>query len=169
MGIIGSWEGYTTSPLYLFNNGWTNNLQTKGMSITANSSGGYFVESAINSSVTSLRFTCRAFNGALCMARLNQAVNLTNYNYIRVKGKTLNCFRMGVGISTSTSISSVDNLVSKNYSTTAYDSLTELSPLLNISNITGNYYIYLYITGHSSRDGGGGVGNSFSQIWLTTV
>lgn len=171
LGITGTLdEGYWTSPLYLFNSGWTSNLQTKGMSITANSSGGYFTENGVSSSVTTLSFTCRQFSGAIAMARLNQVFNLTSYNYIKATAGATSNFQLGIGISTSASISSVSSLSAKGYATPSQeDKIVTVTPILNISNYTGNYYIYLFANCTASVSDSGGRANSFSQLWLTNV
>lgn len=126
MGIIGSWEGTVTSPLYFYNNGWKN-LQTPGVT------GRYFDED--------LDSICASGPG---IARLNQTVDLTHYNYLKaylranvvlINGGYIG----GIGISTSASISTYTDLTS--YARLKDDSSGTV--ILDISKISGNYYIYL--------------------------
>lgn len=111
-------------------------------------------------------FTCRAFNGAYAIARLNQTINLSDYNYIKATATGAASFRLGIGISTSTAVSSINGFTAKADIGFSGSGLSKATPILNINNITGSYYIYLFANAVYA-DGSGGKANSFSQLWLT--
>lgn len=140
MGIIGSWEGYVTSPLYLFNNGSWNGLQTTGM-LGSTQSGSELIFPA----------------GTL--GRLNQTVDLTRYNYIKIN--SMNEFAaygvMDIGISTDPNIKTISSKNCVAY-VTAMNSVMGSGyfiAILDISLISGFYYIYT--KSYSYKSGGGGM------------
>lgn len=127
MGIIGSWEGYVSSPLYLFNNGSWNGLQTTGM-MGATQSGGELIFSS----------------GSL--GRLNQTIDLTRYNYIKINSMNEDGSYgvIGIGISADPNIKEMS---SKNFVAyvTARNSVRGSAyfiAILDVSSINGFYYIY---------------------------
>lgn len=72
MGIIGSWEGYVTSPLYLFNYGTFGGGQT-GVSLSAK---GATMESG----------KIRLYSGNDGSARFNNTVPVADYNFLNIVG-----------------------------------------------------------------------------------
>lgn len=128
MGIIGSFEGYVSDPLYLFNNGTWNGLHTTGMSGGTVSGG-------------ELLFTGKA------IGRLNQTVDLTNYNYIKINSHadiSSGVSGRKIGISQNSNLTSISST-----NCTAYIDArnTTSGPVyyiasLNVSSISGYYYIY---------------------------
>lgn len=169
LGITGTLnEGYWTSPLYLYNTGEWSNLQTTGMTITANNSGGYFNSSTLNnSSFSFLSFSCRQFVGATCMARFNQTVNISNYNYISAYGIGGYYSQYTIGLSTNQSVNSINSLAHKATITGSSDNLSPFTVILNTSSITGNFYVYLCAYCVTGRDSSGGYAQNYSKIWLS--
>lgn len=143
MGIIGSFEGYTSSPLYLFNNGTWNNLQTIGISpiedpaliAVEENSAGYLLFRKANSNNSTPSVVTSS-------ARLNQAVNLTAYNYLNIKISQLltnvvNSPQIMIGVSTSSTAVS--------YALSSYIASSGLA-VLNIQSLSGVYFIYLKLS-----------------------
>lgn len=145
---MGSFEGYTTSPLYLFNQGTWSNLQTTG--VTATTSLTYAgIMTAYGNTYLYIGFDGK--NQVLrkfISARLNQTFNLTSYNYIKAycnKINTNNSAIIGIGISTNNSVTSLNefNLYTEIITTPGTN-------ILNITSVNGNYYIYYYIRTNST-------------------
>ncbi|NBI73783.1 hypothetical protein D3Z50_22760, partial [Clostridiaceae bacterium] len=134
-GVAGTYEGYASSPLYLFRNGTWSNLQTTGMTKTI----GYDnvkVADGVLYIYTDVR-------GSTGMARLNQIFNLTNYKYIKAKIKS-GSTRGQIGIGTTAGITALASLTK--YS----EGIASGVAILDISSVSGNYYIYLTATYTSS-------------------
>lgn len=124
MDITGTHEGYVTSPLYLLNDGEWSNLQTTGFTATVGS---------VSYNKDDKDYY---FDG---IARTNQAVNLSSYNYLkgdlfggRYNGKD---YDVVLGVSTSA------NLTTENFSA-SYKGHSGTF-VVNVSNLTGNYFIYV--------------------------
>ena len=128
-GVVGTYEGYASSPLYLFRNGTWSNLQTTGMTKTI----GYDnvkVADGVLHIYTDIR-------GAVGMARLNQTFNLTNYKYVKAKIKAGGGGVGQIGIGTTAGITALASLTK--YS----EGIASGVAILDISSASGNYYIYL--------------------------
>lgn len=144
MGIIGSFEGYTTSPLYLFNNGIWNGLQITGVVKTAEQNmgnGKTFIKiSSTNQGKTVIDLSASTAQYWV-LGRLNQSINLSTYNFIRLKINAHNFDRNypSYGI---LGISDNPNLTSTSF--IAQIRFFESDVLLDISSVAGNYYIYFY-------------------------
>ncbi|WP_125140619.1 hypothetical protein [Clostridium transplantifaecale] len=136
MGIIGSFEGYVSSPLYLYKNGVWSNLSTPGLSsINAD---GYWRELRNYSGYFELYCRSALSTATPAMARLNQIVDLTNYNYIKatVTNDAYAIFRMGISTSDSvTSTSALSNVTTKTNTGNS-------TVIVNVSAISGGRYIY---------------------------
>ena len=155
MGIIGSWEGYVSSPLYLFNNGSWNGLQTTGM-LGSTQSGSELIFPA----------------GTL--GRLNQTVDLTRYNYIKINSMNEDGSYgvMDIGISTDPNIKTISssNCVAYVTARNGVKGSTYFIAILDVSSIIGFYYIYTKSRAYMS--GGGGVyvntyPGRINQMYLT--
>lgn len=138
MGIIGSFEGYISSPLYLYNNGNWGGVSTTGVTMILN----YRTKIVYESDRISLKNTYGTIlsNNLNTNIRLNETVDLSRYNFIKVSIKLIGGFvdKVRLGITTSASASSY----------TAYsDSSGSGYIILNISSYSGFYYIYLQLIG----------------------
>ena len=133
--VTGTFEGYVSSPLYFFNNGTWSNLQTTGMTSTTLDSSNLIL-------------------GAYQMGRLNQTVDLTSYKYLKVKGRCgstpVNGYKFSIGVSKSASAKETDmaklNVLDTRSNGPEYN-------ILDISSLSGNYYIYVYGVYHRSSSG----------------
>lgn len=144
LGITGTLaEGYWTSPLYLYNNGTWSNLQTTGATVVDGvndyTDNGIYLYIRTYASSTTIGFV-----------RLNQTINISNYNYIKSSIGTKSgesSYKAGIGISTSATASALSSL--KSYIMIETDSSNYKTAILNISSITGSYYIYLLVNSGS--------------------
>lgn len=148
MGVIGSFQGYVDSPLYLFDKGVWSNLQTTGMTAT----NGSCIVQYVGETIRLINYIA---------ARLKQKVNLSNYNYLHITlPYTSNTDSGYVGVSTDPNLLSKDSLIAR----VSFNSpLTEITVTVPISNIIGEYYIYIF--------GRGFYGDylEIRQLYLTTV
>lgn len=130
MGITGSWEGYVKSPLYLYNKGTWSGLQTTGMTAVNLGAGVYLQEKD-----GSIGFASRNRpDSPSSNARLNQTFNLSSYKYIKVNA---NCYKNYalIGVSTSGNAGIGQYTASARSSNDGYI-------ILDVSSLSGNYYIY---------------------------
>lgn len=133
-GVTGTFEGYVTSPLYLFNRGKWNGLQTTGLT-EINAEGSAYLRATFTDSIG---FGARSNFGERVNARFNQKVDLTNYKYLKIlAAKSNNNKYMMVGISDSASAGLSSYLASAKLTT------DEGYAILDISSITGAKYIYI--------------------------
>ena len=155
-GVVGTYEGYASSPLYLFRNGTWSNLQTTGATKTLGANDAD-VKNGILYIYTSLH------GDKIGFARLNQTFNLTNYKYIKAKIKS-GSFYGRIGIGTTAGIKALTSL-------TKYSGeLTAGVVILDISSVSGNYYIYLTARHKTSGDTsvlGGAV--LYEELFLTNA
>lgn len=154
MGITGTWEGYVSNPLYLFNNGTWGGLQTTGITYFFFDNDRVADVGRAYISNNQIRFEASPNgdnNGNVTVyARFNQLINLTNYKYIKFNvssinpAQNLNIYYLTLGYSnmaqanTNTSYSS-DYIVligKVQIKTTGIG-------ILDISTISGSYYIYI--------------------------
>lgn len=155
MNVLGSFEGYTTSPLYLYNNGIWSNLQTTGVTMTHTTKDG----------------SCHVFNDEIYLSvlgskgtnhysigRLNQTVNLTPYNYLKIVTMS-NPIGDYIGLSTNASLTTASFSASTLFS--AYGTI-----IVNVSSLNGNYYIYFYHKA-SSSNASGNSSLSIKEIYLS--
>lgn len=151
-GITGTWEGYVTSPLNLYNIGTWSNLQTPGYTLIdgfrATSDDDLFRLYASSSSTN------------YSSVRLNSAVDLTGYNYIKVRtidSNTASYARLTLGVDTSSSKGSAD-------SCSVHERVSGLAQggylILDISSLTGEHWVYL--TYHYT--GPGDFGSNYKAI-----
>lgn len=155
-GVVGTYEGYASSPLYLFRNGTWSNLQTTGVTTTLGAD-----DADVKDGI--LRVCTSLFGDKIGFARLNQTFNLTNYKYIKAKIKS-GSFYGRIGIGTTAGITALASL-------TKYSGeLTAGVVILDISSVSGNYYIYLTAQQRSSGSDivlGGAV--SYEELFLTNA
>lgn len=130
MGITGSWEGYVKSPLYLYNKGTWSGLQTTGM--TAVNLG---VDVYLQEKDGSIGFASRNRpDSPSSNARLNQTFNLSSYKYIKVNASCYENYAL-IGVSTSGNAGIGQYTASARSSNDGYI-------ILDVSSLSGNYYIY---------------------------
>lgn len=150
MGITGTFEGYATSPLYLFNNG------TWGGGISGFGTGYYDYSSYIYNSGSRIYVKAHSGPGGTSnrFRPFNATIDLTNYNYLKVTVLNTGSAYIGVGINTSPTV--------------RYDSDISIraeggrngTVILNISSCSGWYYIYI-IGSYSDSI------NTASQVYLS--
>lgn len=172
MGIIGSFQGYVDSPLYLFNNGVWSNLQTTGMSY---SGGNVYKNPGVSYEDINIKLNVQLnwtkFPNPIACYRLNQTINVSSYNYLKINIKVSNAgTAYYMGISTSSTVSSYTELShyvkASNLSGTNYTSIT-----VNISSASGNYFPYVI---WEEKDSGHSTSGAItllcvSQVYLSTV
>lgn len=134
MGIIGSFQGYTDSPLYLLRGSVWSNLQTSGLTATYNGM-------HISYENKYQYMTYESASVMRCVYRLNQTIDLTSYNYVKIT--TEGCNEACIGVSTSEAITDVSSLTKCSSSYTTKQSATIICDVLSL---TGSYYIYFCST-----------------------
>lgn len=147
LGITGTFEGYASSPLYLYNNGTWSNLQTTGTTRTWDSGGNYAIDQLYCSDTNNrLEFSGKANgnnSGNITMYanfRLNQTINLTSYSYLKMNvTKFTRALKIIIGVSTDASLTSFSYSAS-------YTATTTGVAIANISSLSGNYYIYMGVS-----------------------
>lgn len=152
MGITGTWEGYVSDTLYFFNNGTWSNLSTTGITYIGTkqmiNGGGYLSSSNVYVSGSNMVITGTSDgsdnNFVYVAGRLNQTVNLTNYNYLKFKYNS-NSVGTNTPIYNAYVYISTDSKTVNGYLDGADMSNTGIG-ILDISSITGNYYIYIGAT-----------------------
>lgn len=180
MGIIGSFEGYVTSPLYLYNKGVWSGLQTIGTTKTysyysdSNCDSTPYYNGISNYMGVGVKGAYSSAGNGNVLIRTNQTINLTNYTFIKCDIYSLYARRATsngyVGASTSSSLTSLS--FSASGSMTASSSTSSDSKngniICNISSLTGNYYIYLALEFSRNTTYSGNDGEFYvSNIYLT--
>ena len=182
MGITGTWEGYSTSPLYLFNNG------SYGGGQTGFSNMKLFGEYNISGGYVNVATEGNFSDSGYVLFRFNNIMSLNNYNYIKLNGRELtnseyasisgqsisDVYVQGgygwIGLSSNSNITRLNdsNIISKTEA--GFSSSSYLSQIiLNISSISGNYYIYFAIKGSESLSNSYDFGAKINQIFLSTT
>ena len=167
MGIIGSWEGYTSSPLYLFNNGIWSNLQTTGTSLVYVTTFSDFTSAyptgSLSGSTSTTNIGIYGYRGqseggantsGVAFARLNQAVNLTIYNKLCMDNVSISTsfgtanFYFGVSSNANLSSHNYAAYISRKLSMVSGNDSTQVteSKVIDVSGLSGNYYIYFSFT-----------------------
>ena len=158
LGITGTCEGYFSSPFYLFNNGSWNGLSSTGMSMVdnLNNRNSLSIDTNIN-----LTIYLKSNHG--CSMRTNASFDFTNYRYLNfvvsdlsIRGGWISITRLGISNSSNTR-----NLTA---SVNPYSGTC----IVNISSISGWYYVYIVVnaTGTSS-DASGNMHMKISQIYVS--
>lgn len=142
-GNMGTHEGYVTSPLNIFNNGtWGGGVSgITGLHGDPNLMGTY-IDVGIGRKNSNIRRTCNL--------RLNSAVNLSSYSYLKVdvtfeKGTTISDVKHTVGVSTNAGLQlSASEPLSTVGGIVAYGSVAnDGTVIVDVRNLSGNYFIYL--------------------------
>lgn len=154
-GKTGTFEGYTTSPLYLFNNGNWGGLQTTRATKISSYASGDCDKLLSNKFVWGHTGYGSGSIVTMAMWRLNQSFNLSQYKYIKVVqcsvtanevfGFSSGTYQDGyvcVGVATSaiTSTNAPSSITGTPSGLAAYKSGTG-TVVLDVSNLNGNYWI----------------------------
>lgn len=164
-GITGTFEGYTTSPLNIYNRGVWSGVQNTGLSTvitTGNSFRVYDTYMGFYGTSTP--------NRPPINARTNQTINITAYKYLKVTfdagsagtARNQNLGRIGISTNASAGINSYTATATK-------DPLgaNDYVVVLDISNYAGNYYLYIESTTRVDGGYGGKVVVGIYNIQLT--
>ena len=147
MGITGTFEGFVTSPLYVYNNGTFSNVQTSGVTLnyTSNSTYGSCVDYSgyimISGGNTRLGSQVDVIGRFISSINLSSYTRLTIIGYSNSMGGTL-----WLGVSNNSSLT-----VSSQFTVSSSTSSPVTSLSLNISNLSGMYYIYFAIKSNTYK------------------
>ena len=162
--VTGAWEGYVTSPYVFLRDGTSSpvdntdgatgikkfaDFNTRALKITSDSA-------FINAYVILINNSSTGVTGTASI-RFNRAINLSEYKYIKCSVKK-NSLRTG-------SVTHVLG-VSASSSATAYTHSTSISMdegvlILDISSLSGEYFLYVEVTGTTNAIGTGGTKISY--------
>lgn len=137
-GVTGTFEGFVTSPLYVYNRGTFSNVQTGGVTLNYASNSAYssFVDSSgsILISCGSTRLSAQVD----VVGRLISSIDLSSYTRLTIIGYSDSMDGiLWLGVSNNSSLTNPSQFT-VNSSTSS--SVTSLS--LDISNLSGMHYIY---------------------------
>lgn len=158
MGIIGSFQGYVDSPLYLYNKGVWSNLQTPGMTKNAGNT--------LSDTKDGIRLLSEKFEFGAC--RSNQTIDISTYKYLKVDINitpvSLNDVRFYglIGVSQNANLINNSGLTSSVRNTEGV--IFRGTLILDISSLVGYYYIYFV---NFSANGSATI--VANNIFLTTV
>ena len=138
-------------------------MQTTGVTNTkigVEASGFYSSYDTVNSR-KHYYLKCYTDNSVVHLARFNQTINLTGYNYLKFEAYALefpdsDSSYVGVGVSTSSTVTATSSLA-------AYTTISDVGGIgiVNISSLSGNYYIYLICRHNASSDDYSSITNIF--------
>lgn len=179
MGITGSFEGYVSSPLYLFNNGSWGGGQTQA-SVTKK-----YGEWNVSGGTLNICTYGNYHKSGYILFRFNNIVDLANYNYIKLSFRRMahseywlhnepvvqgcECF---IGVSTDPNITVINE--TSGYLTyirgiQSTSASTFNQAVLNVSSINSKCYIYFAIHGNGSMSDSYEFGGKINQIFLSTI
>lgn len=164
MGITGSFEGYVTSPLYLYNKGTWNGLQTTGFTVVDGT--GNYIEAEGN-----IRFTCSGNGNKYVVARSNSPFLFSGRSYLKLNMSVSRLMyyenKVYIGLSPNPSLTkaSISSLSAKIIVDTEQD--TGTINIIPISSISGNHYVYVAIINGPSGASGTTQTVSIDQIFVT--
>lgn len=166
MGITGTLaEGYWTAPWTLVTstlNGtttWSSNLQTTGCTTTLNTNFKNSESLPSNRPAIFYNGTSTSNGTLLIIRRLNQSISLTNYNYIDFNNQSSLKYKNAsyityFGVSTNANLTSVSLSAQSSRSTGESTSVPQQINRVNVSSLSGNYYIYFIMKGTFSSGNG---------------
>jgi hypothetical protein len=141
MGITGTFEGFVTSPLYVYNKGTFSNVQTSGVTLnyTSNSTYGSCIDYSgyimVSGGSTRLGTQVDVIGRFISSINLSSYTRLTIIGYSKSMGGTL-----WLGVSNNSSLTASSQFTVNSSTSSPVTSLS-----LNISNLSGMYYIYFAI------------------------
>lgn len=160
MGNMGTWEGYVSSPLNLFNAGTWGGGQS-GYTVME----GPGISPGNKVSITGGVIRLDTDGGEDALLRLNNIVDITNYKYLKIDSPYDTPWSaVGCGISKSSGNTSFDGLTAKYKSALSSSSSPKGTHVLDISGFSGTYWVYIYLLT-------GGSGNRYAginRVYLTT-
>lgn len=160
MGNMGTWEGYVSSPLNLFNAGTWGGGQS---GYTVMEGPGTYPGNKVSITGGTIRLDTNGGESALL--RLNNVVDITNYKYLKIDCPYDTIWSaVGCGISKSSGDTSFDGLTAKYESNLGSGSSPKGTHVLDISGFSGAYWVYIYLLtgGSGSRYAG------INRVYLTT-
>ena len=123
--VTGTFEGYVSDVLNIYNAGTWSNISTTGLNNATNNNSYYRVTSSE-------------------MARTNATVDLTNYKYLKIQARPISNgpkgmrFRIAVGTDTTGSSYAKSTIAKSSLTVSSY-----FTGILDVSSLSGNYYIYV--------------------------
>lgn len=160
MGNIGTWEGYVSSPLNLFNAGTWGGGQS---GYTVMEGPGTYPGNKVSITGGTIRLDTNGGESALL--RLNNVVDITNYKYLKIDCPYDTIWSaVGCGISKSSGDTSFDGLTAKYESNLNSNSSPKGTHVLDISGFSGAYWVYIYLLTGGSRSRYAGI----NRVYLTT-
>lgn len=160
MGNIGTWEGYVSSPLNLFNSGTWGGGQS---GYTVMEGPGTYPGNKVSITGGTIRLDTNGGESALL--RLNNVVDITNYKYLKIDCPyDTSWSAVGCGISKSSGDTSFDGLTAKYESNLGSGNSPKGTHVLDISGFSGAYWVYIYLLtgGNASRYAG------INRVYLTS-
>ena len=160
MGITGSWEGWVSSPLNLFNSGSWGGGQS---GYTMVEGPGNYPGNTVSIKNGVIHMTTSGEEEALL--RLNNVSDLTNYKYLKIDSPYDYIWSgVGSGISKKSDITYPEGLDAYYLLTISSSSTSKGTHILDISKYTGTYWIYVCLEtgGRGTREAG------ISKVYLTT-
>ena len=164
-GVEGEWEGFVTSPLYIYNNGAWGGVQTPGLTATTGYTGieyGYYTGYQKVAKIQNTNSNSGSW-GNLILARTNSAVDLSAYKYVNVRVLGTGSGTGYVGVSTAANITSTGGLV-RSYSGSPGSSCNVIFKV-DVASLSGPYFIYFCAVGPGGP--GGAAAIYFVEIFLT--
>ena len=162
MGITGSFEGWVSSPLNLFNSGSWGGGQS---GYTAVKGLDDYPGNSLSIKNGTIHITTTQNGGDNALLRLNNVGDLTNYKYLKIDSPyDYDWSGVGCGISKKSDVTYLEGLDTYYRSPISTDTTSKGTHILDISKFTGTYWIYLYLRtgGNGEREAG------INRVYLTT-
>ena len=162
MGITGSFEGWVSSPLNLFNSGSWGGGQS-GYTVVEGL--GSYPGNSLSIKNGTIHITTAQSGGDNALLRLNNVGDLTNYKYLKIDSPYNYVWSgVGCGISKKSDITYLEGLDTYYCSPINSSTTSKGTHILDISKFTGTYWIYLYLGtgGNGTREAG------INKVYLTT-
>ena len=162
MGITGSFEGWVSSPLNLFNSGSWGGGQS-GYTVVKGLDD--YPGNSLSIKNGTIHITTAQRGGSDVLLRLNNVGDLTNYKYLKIDSPyDYDWSGVGCGISKKSDVTYLEGLDTYYRSPISADMTSKGTHILDISKFTGTYWIYLYLRtgGNGEREAG------INRVYLTT-
>ena len=162
MGITGSFEGWVSSPLNLFNSGSWGGGQS-GYTVVKGLDA--YPGNSLSIKNGTIHITTIQNGGDNVLLRLNNVGDLTNYKYLKIDSPyDYHWSGVGCGISKKSDVTYLEGLDTYYRSPINSSTTSKGTHILDISKFTGTYWIYLYLGtgGNGEREAG------INRVYLTT-
>lgn len=170
MGMTGNFEGYTRNPNYLFDSTGWHNIQTTGFTRTilsgVDDSRFDMPMSGSKSYILDVRSTGNSTTHYPNISyRMNQTVDLSAYDFVKVK------FWSGFSNNNNTVVGVSTNASATSYTVSGSSADRSGYAIVDVSGLTGAYYIFIQMSGSSVYGSNRWINDQFSlhEILLTTV